>query len=98
MATTTNFDGWLDNVDTSDIEDVHSLYEAVNTKSYMGGFTVSEKETKLFIKDESTGETLMLVSEESIKSFLNILDYRFGGDFNSVHSQRDFARAMQKKD
>ncbi len=98
MATTTDFQEWLDNIDDKDIEYIYHLYESINSETQMGGFTSTKKGNQLFIKTDDHDQVLLLASDKAVKGFLAKLDYEFGGGFGWVIGQYDFVRAMRKDD
>jgi len=98
MATTTDFQEWLDNLDDNDIEDIYCLYESIVGVTEIGGFKCSQKNGMLFIQTVDNDQTLMLASGKAIKAFLDKLDNEFGGDFGWVGGHHDFVRAMRKND
>jgi len=97
MATTTDFQEWLDNLDDNDIEDIYCLYESIVGVTEIGGFKCSQKNGMLFIQTVDNDQTLMLASGKAIKAFLDKLDNEFGGDFGWVGGHHDFVRAMRNK-
>ena len=99
MATTTNFNDWIDNLSEQDIDDIYNLYESVRQTTDMGGFktTQNEREQK-FVTSDFNEYTLMLANDRAETAFLNVLDYRFGGDFGWVGGHWDFVRNMRKDD
>ncbi len=100
MATITDFEEWLDNLDddSKDIEEINNLYDSITGKTQMGVFTCDENNGKLFIKSDCSEQTLMLASEKAIKTFLDKLDIEYGGDFGTVALYYDFVRNMRKDD
>lgn len=99
MPTTTNFNDWIDNLDDTDIEDISHLYDSVQAVDQMGVFkTTQDPQGKKFVTCLPSNETLMLVNFRAETAFLNILDFRFGGDFGWVGGHWDFVRAMRKDD
>jgi len=98
MATTTDFQEWLDNLDETNIEEVYYLYESIIGVTQMGGFNCSQNNEKLFIKTDQNDSTLMLASGKAIKAFLDKLDNEYGGDYGWVGGHYEFVRAMEKDD
>ena len=97
MATTTDFNEWLANLDTEDgIETINNLYDSITSTMLNGEFDTTEKDGKKFVKTNLNENTLLLATSEAEKAFLNILDYKHGGDYGSVKSQYDFTRNMNK--
>lgn len=98
MATTTDFQEWLDNLDDNDIENIYFLYESVVGETEMGGFKCTNNHGKVFIKNGDNDQTLMLVSGKAVKAFLDKLNREYGGDFGSVGGHYEFVRSMRKDD
>jgi len=98
MATTTEFEEWLENIEDDDIEIINNLYESVEFVTQMGEFTCTENNGKLFIQTDDNELTLMLASDKAVKTFLKKLDDDYGGDFHSVVSEWEFYRSMRKDD
>lgn len=98
MATTMNFLDWIDNLQDDDIESIYCLYESVRTTSQMGSFTTTESKGNKFVKTSDGGETLRIINERAETAFLNILDFKYGGDFGWVGGHYEFARSMAKDD
>ncbi len=99
MATTTNFNDWIDNLDEQDIETISHLYDSIQANTQMGEFTTKQdSQGRKFVTSPMHENTLMLATPRAETSFLNVLDYKFGGDFGWVGGHWDFVRAMQKND
>lgn len=98
MATTTDFQEWLDNLDDNDIEDIFCLYESIVGVTEIGGFKCTPKNGMLFIQSGDNDQTLMLASGKAVKAFLDKLDNVYGGEFGWVGGHYDFIRAMRKGD
>lgn len=98
MATTTDFQEWLDNLDETNIEEIYCLYESIVGVTQMGGFNCSQNNGRLFIKTDQNDSTLMLASGKAVKAFLDKLDSEYGGDFGWVGGHYEFVRAMEKDD
>ena len=98
MATTTDFQEWLDNLDETNIEEIYCLYDSIVGVTQMGGFSCSQKDARLFIKTDQNDSTLMLASGKAVKAFLDKLDNEYGGDFGWVGGHYEFVRAMAKDD
>lgn len=98
MATTTDFQEWLDNLFDKDIEDIYWLYESIVGVTEMGSFKCSQKNGMLFIQSGDNDQTLMLASGKAVKAFLDKLDNDYGGGFGWVGGQYEFVRAMRKDD
>lgn len=98
MATTTDFQVWLDNLDDNDIEDIYCLYESIVGVTEIGGFKCSQKNGMLFIQSADHDLTLMLSSGKAVKAFLDKLDNDYGGDYGWVGGHYDFVKAMRKDD
>lgn len=99
MATTTDFQEWLDNLDETHIEEINNLYQSITGVTQMGGFSCTQNNNKqIFIKTDQNDTTLMLASGKAIKAFLDKLDSEYGGDFGWVGGHYEFVRAMNKDD
>lgn len=98
MATTSDFENWLGNLQETDIEGAHNLYESVTGRTEMGGFSCSENNGRLFVKSDFNDDTLMLASEKAKEAFLKKLDNDYGGDFGWVGGNYEFKRSMEKDD
>jgi hypothetical protein len=98
MATTTDFQEWLDNLEDNDIEDIFCLYDSIVCVSEMGGFKCSQKNGMLFIQSGDNDQTLMLASGKAVKAFLDKLDKEYGGEFGWVGGHYNFVQAMRKDD
>lgn len=98
MATTTDFQEWLDNLDDTDIEDIYNLYESIAHKTQMGSFKCSENNGRLFVTNGDNNQTLMLASDLAANTFLKKLDKDYGGDFGWVGGHYEFVRSMRKDD
>lgn len=98
MATTTDFQEWLDNLDETSIEEIYCLYKSIVGVTQMGGFNCSQNNGRLFIKTDQNDSTLMLASGKAVKAFLDKLDSEYGGDFGWVGGYYEFVRAMEKDD
>lgn len=84
MATTTDFQEWLDNLDETSIEEIYCLYESVVGVTQMVGFNCSQNNGRLFIKTDQNDSTQMLASGKAVKAFLDKLDSEYGGDLGWV--------------
>ena len=98
MATTNDFQDWLDNLDDTDIEEIYNLHESITHKTQMGSFKSSENNGRLFVTNGDNNQTLMLASELAVKTFLKKLNKNYGGDFGSVVGHYEFVRSMRKDD
>lgn len=96
METITDFQIWIDNLDSHDIEDIFNLYECISQKSEMGNFRYSEKGGRVFITCTCNKLKLMLASDSAIQAFLSKLDIDFSGEFGWVGGQWEFDRNMRK--
>lgn len=98
MATTTDFQEWLDGISDLSVEEAYFLYESIVGVTQMGGFTCKQQNGMYFVKSADTEHTLMLASGKAVKAFLDKLDNDFGGDFNWLGGHYEFIRAMSKDD
>ncbi len=98
MATTTDFQEWLDNLDETDIEEINNLYESITHKTQMGAFKCSVNNDRYFVTNGDNDQTLMLASELAKDTFLKKLDKEYGGDFGWVGGHWEFVRSMRKND
>ncbi len=95
MATTTNFQEWIDSITNDDIEEIYCLYECIEGVTEMGAFKCTQKNDMLFVQNRDNGLTLMLSSEKAIKMFLDLLDKTYGDDFGDVYGNYNFYRSME---
>lgn len=78
MASTTNFDEWLDNVDPSYYTDTYALHEAVDGETEFAGFNaVRAANGSLIVTDPTNVQTLVLISETAKQAFLNLICARY---------------------
>lgn len=99
MTTITDFQDFIDNLNSRHIDDIHSLYQSIVDVDEVGSFNCKRnKDGRLFISDDQDDFTLMLSSEKSKNAFLSKLDIDFGGDFGSIYGHYEFQRAMDKND
>jgi hypothetical protein len=96
--TTTVFQEYIDSIEDTDIDEIHSLYTAVECCMDMGTYRCSLNNGKYFVQSNYGDTILMLTSEESRKAFLKVLDYNFGGGFGWVGGHYEFVRSMRKDD
>jgi hypothetical protein len=94
-----DFKLWIGNLSEKDIDDIYNLYLSIGQTNEMGGFkTVQNDRGQKFVQTDFNDHDLMLNSPEAEKTFLDILDKEFGGDFESVELQYNFITNMRKDD
>ena len=102
MATTTNFNEWIENLqeeENNDIETISHLYDSIQASTQMGIFTTEvDAQDRKFVTCDFHDDTLMLATPRAETAFLNILDDKYGGDFGWVGGHWDFVRNMRKND
>ncbi|WP_314060059.1 hypothetical protein [Empedobacter brevis] len=97
MATTTDFNEFLDNIFDLNFDEVNDLYLTISTNTNHGIYEYSEKDdNKIFIKNNSNNLTLFLASKKAYESFLNLLNENWGGDFKNVVTNWEFNRINNK--
>lgn len=98
MATTTEFQEWLDNLDETNTEEMYNLHESILHEAQMGSFICTKTNDQYFVKDLPTNETLMLASEKAKSAFLKKLNEDYAPYFGEIEVEMDFVRAMRKND
>lgn len=108
MATTMNFEEWIDGVDPDDYNEVYCIYRSVadlnedNDVEEWGGFKASRKETSrgpmYFIKSTFSDEVLMLASDKARDAFIDYLTKRFAGEELDIEGWYYFKYEMDKED
>ncbi len=98
MATITDFDSWLDEVDLEGHEEIYALYRTVSDVESMGMFECSVSDGKYFVRADNIEDTLMLASEKARQAFLAAIESRFGiRDFGDIEGWYGYERAMSKE-
>lgn len=95
MATTTEFESWIDN-NVEDINDAYCLKQAIENRENWGSYDVSVNGDKIFVK--AFDETLMLASVKAQETFLSMLEQQFADEGLDIESTYDFYRQMEKDD
>lgn len=97
MATITDFNKWLNEVDPDNHEEIYALYRAVIDIDQNGMYECSVNNGKYFVKGDHTINTLTLASEKAYSAFLKEINARFEleGDIEGWYG---FKRAMAKDD
>lgn len=99
MAVTRDFQEFIDNLNSRDIEQIHSLYLSIVDITEVGYFNCRANTSgRLFIKEQGNDPELMLENVKSKNAFLGKLDMDFGGGFGSVYGHCEFQRGMDKND
>jgi len=79
---TTDFTLWMDfYIDSNEYGEIFSLYQAIMHKDSDIGtpvWDITIKGDQTFVKPAHGGETLALLSEKAIETFLSMLDERYG--------------------
>lgn len=100
MGTITDFDGWLDQADPDDYEEIYALYRAVANGETFGRYECkpSQGHFKWFVKAGCTEDTLMLASSKAREAFLRRIEERFGDGELDMESWYHFHRNMAQDD
>ena len=77
MASTTNFDDWLDEVDPSHYADAFALHQAVSSVSSFAAFDAKRANNGSIIVSAPNSTDLVLVSDEARTAFLKLIHVRF---------------------
>lgn len=93
------FQEYLDHIMDINLDEINDLYLTIITKVNYGSFYYSETEDgRIFIKNNVSDITLLLATEKAKKTFLNILNKQWGGDFEDVAMYWDYLRVINKDD
>lgn len=98
MATTTDFNEWLDGIDLHDYDDIDSLYRSVKENDEYGLFKTQVAPNGQYIVSSSiTEDKLRLASGTAKEAFLRLIETRFcNGEFEEAWYA--YHRAMEKND
>ena len=94
MATTTDFNKWLEAADPDDFEIIYALYQAVEERETNDPWQISLKGEKTFMTCGFAQDTLMLASEKARNSFLSLILNKYCGDFGDIESWYGYERNM----
>lgn len=95
MNVTTDFDSFLDGVETSDIEEIHSLKNCIEEEENCGPFTIKKKGNQIFVSICTNDVVLRIASEKAKRTILKIIESRYGGELG-IEGERDYQRQMLK--
>lgn len=96
MATTTDFEEWIEAVDPDDYEEIYALYNVVKDEEGEMGFSCSRKGEQLFItysQYKGPNETLLISSEKAKEYFLKWYEKKFCKEMD-IESWYGMERAM----
>jgi hypothetical protein len=96
MSGTTDFDSWLAANDPKGFESIYNLHRTVLDRRSYGGWEVTTKDAKTFIK--GCDETLQLLSEKARFAFLARIDDLKDDPELTMEGWYEFNRAMAKDD
>ncbi len=92
---TTDFDTWISaNVET--LEDAFCVKQCIENVENIGSYDIKTNGDKKFIT--AFDETLMIASEKSQETFLNMLEDRFSDGELDIETLYEFNRQMEKDD
>lgn len=95
---TTDFEIWLEAINTYEIDDIFCLYECVRNRKDYGMFKCTTNNGIVFISTDDSDMTLLLATDKAVTAFLNTLDHKFGGDFGNIYGNYEFIKGMRKDD
>lgn len=97
MSTTTDFKEFMDEVETDNYDELHSLKMAVEDEDNCGPFEVQKRDDndKLIISICTSDLKLLLASNKAKKYFLEFIESEFGGELG-IEGEYEFKRQMEK--
>ena len=96
MATTMDFDDWLECTDLSDYNDVYSLYRSVADLMTYGGYnTVQAPNGAYILTADDVEDSLCLATDKARDAFLKTIEYRYCDDMD-IEGYYAFHREMEK--
>lgn len=100
MDTTTDFEGWLDEVNLETHDEIYSLYRSVKDCDAMGFFTTElarNSTTRWIVKSDTCDRSLLLASELAKNTFLMHLERTHCGELD-MEGWYGYHHAMEKND
>lgn len=100
MATTTNFKGWLDQIDFSDYNTVYELYQAVESCQSYGSFDVEPakgSDDRWIVSTYDTEDKLLISGGKAKETLLNIIEDNYCEDMG-IEGFYSYHHAMEKDD
>lgn len=84
MMTTFDFGKWIDNLVTTELEQIHNLYLSVEGETEIGAYSTRKEDGKLLVSTPNNTEPLLIPSSLAKWRFLTMLDSMFSGEFDTV--------------
>jgi len=98
MKSTTDFDTFFAEIDSSDAEEMNFLRETVSSKSSFGYFDCKVSNNGISISC-STSEYALFLTDKAQPVFLKYLEDHFDGDRElGIEATAEFNRQMEKDD
>ena len=98
MKTVTDFETFLDSIETDNIEEMYYLKNAIENEETYGYVDIKNISEHRFIVSVTGSDIgLLFVSEKQIDTFLKIIEDRYGGELG-IDMEYDYQKASEKDD